>query len=101
MLLGLLRERRRAEDARAVDEHVDAAEALDRPRHERVRLVAARDPAGDGERPLARRVEVRLRGVEHGCAGAGEDDRRSVVEEAAGGGAADAAAPAGDENDLV
>jgi hypothetical protein len=42
LLLGLLEERAGAEDPGAVDEHVDAAEALDRVVDELMRLLARR-----------------------------------------------------------
>ena len=101
MLLRLVLERRDAEDAGAVDQHVDAAEALDGRRHERLRGGAPADLPRHGQRALARRVELGLRGGEHLRAGAAEHDRRALVEEAAGGGLADAPAAAGDEHDLA
>ena len=101
MLLGLLEERDDAEDAGGVDEHVDAAEALDGERDERLRLLAGGDLAGVDCDALAARVERVARGLELGLAGAAEDDARALGEEARGGGAADAATTAGDQDDLV
>ena len=100
VLLGLLEERDRPEDAGAVDEHVDAPEALDRVVDELVRLLARGDLAG----AVATRSPL---GSSSACAasstaaGAAEDDARALLEEAGGGRAADAAASAGDQDDLV
>ena len=101
VLLGLLEERDDAEDAGRVDEHVDAAEALDGGRDERLRLLARGDLAGVDVDALAGRVEGVAGGLELGLAGAAEDDARALLEEALRCGAADAAAAAGDQDDLV
>ena len=101
MLLGLLLERDGTEDARAVDEDVDAAEALDRRDHERLRLLAGGDLARHDQRALAGGIEVGLDGLELVAARAAEDDVGALLEEALGGRAADAAGPAGDEDGLV
>ena len=50
---------------------------------------------------FARRVELLLRGLEDGRAGPAEDDVRALLEEPPRGGPADAAATAGDEDDLA
>ena len=84
-----------------VDEHVDAAVALDGGGDERLRLLAGGDLAGVDVHALAAGVEGVARGLELVLAGAAEDDARALGEEALRGGAADAAATAGDQDDLV
>src|SRR4051812_20256410 len=101
MLLGLLEEGHRAEDAGAVDEHVDAAEALDRVADEVLRRLARRDVPGPDGGALAGRVEVGLRRLEHLRAGPAEDDRGALVEEAPRRRAADPTAAARDEDEVV
>ena len=66
-----------------------------------MRLVAAGDLTGDRERALAGRVELLPGLLQDRLPGAAEDHRCALIEEAACRGAADAAAPAGDENDVV
>ena len=82
VLLGLLEERDDAEDAGRVDEHVDAAVALDRGGDERLGLLARGDLAGVDVDALAARVEVVARRLELVLAGAAEHDARALVEEA-------------------
>ena len=69
--------------------------------NELARLIAPGDRAGADRGSLAAGVERPLSGLEHGRARAAEHDRGALVEEALGGGAADAAASAGDEDDLA
>jgi hypothetical protein len=101
VLLGLLEERDGAEDARAVDEHVDGAEAVDRRGHERLRQVAPGDRARVDRGALAGRVDLALRGLEDLGAGPGEDHPGALVEEPLRRRPADAATAAGDEDDLA
>ena len=84
-----------------VDEHVDAAEALDRGVDERMRLLARGDLAGVDRDALAGRVELVPGGLELGLARAAEHDARALVEEAPRRGLADPAAAARDQDDLV
>jgi hypothetical protein len=101
VLVRLLLERRDAEDARAVDEHVDAAEALDGRRRQPLSVLAAAHGARHEQRALAGRVELGLGRREHLRPRAAEHDARALLEEALGGGLADASAAAGDDHDLV
>jgi hypothetical protein len=101
VLLGLLGEGDGAEDPRAVDEHVDAAEALDGSGDERPGVVAAGDAAGVQRRALAARVDLLLRGAQDRLARPAEDDARALGQEACRRRLADAAATAGDEDDAA
>src|SRR5205823_5060390 len=100
LLLGLLQEGRRAEDARAVDEHVEATEALARARHKPIRGLGPARVAGDECGALAARVELGLRRPEHLLAAAVQDDARPLLKQAPRGRLADPAAAPGDECDL-
>jgi hypothetical protein len=101
VILALFLERRHAEDAGAVDEHVETAEAGHGRRHERLGMLAAGDLAGHDQRPLAGGVEVRLRCFEHRGAGAAQHHRRALGEEPARGRPADPTAAARDQNHLA
>jgi hypothetical protein len=101
VLLGLLEERDDPEDPGRVDEHVDAAEALDGAVDQRLRLLAARDLAGDDLDAGAGRVELVAGRLQHRRARAGEHDARALVEEAPRRGLADAAATARDDDHLA
>ena len=101
VLLGLLEERRRPEDAGAVDEHVDAAEPLDRRPTSCLSMLAADDLAGVDVRALAGRVELGLRLLEHRMTRAAEHDARALLEQPPGRLPADAASAAGDDCDFV
>jgi hypothetical protein len=101
VLLGLLEERHGAEDAGAVDEDVDAAEALDGGRDEVLGLLAPRDLARPDRHALAGGVELGHRRLEDVRARAAEDDRGALLQEPPRRGLADTATTAGDDDDLA
>jgi hypothetical protein len=101
VLLGLLLERHRPEDPRAVDEDVDAAEALHGHVDERLGVGARRDVARVQRGALTEGVELGLGRLEDVEPRPAQHDARALVEKAPRCRAADAAAPAGDEDDLV
>jgi hypothetical protein len=101
VLLGLLFERHRPEDPGAVDQDVHAAEALHGHVDQCLGVGTRRDVTGVQRRALAGGVELGLGGLEDVEPRPAQHDARARVEEAARCRAPDAAAPAGDEDDLV
>jgi len=85
------------DQARVVDEDVDAAEGLDRRLEDPVDLERAGDVRDDGDRPLADRGG-RLLGAR--LVDVVDDDPRALLREALRDPAADPVAGAGDHRDL-
>ncbi|NYD67647.1 hypothetical protein BJ972_002166 [Agromyces atrinae] len=85
--------------AGVVDEHVEAAEAVDDALHGGFGLGAHRDVGDDGEGDPARRLDLGDESVESVAAAGDDGDRRTLARESEGRGSADATARPGDEGD--
>ena len=84
-----------------VDEHVDAAEALDDRVDQPIAVVPATDVRGDRERLTAGRLDLAGERVAGVLLAAADDDGRAALGEREAHLAPEAAAAAGDDGDLA
>ena len=101
MLLGLIEEGDGAEDPCAVDEHVHAAESVDRLGDQTLGLRDGADASAHQGHALPARVKFAQGGVQHLLATAGENNSGASVEKPAGGSLADSSSTAGDDSNLA